>query len=629
MHQLITSTLKVGAKTAFVLLTLLATKGSAQIDHGTQNTSEYISGEAIQQDLTTLRQWILEMHPDPFAHCSILEFESTYKNACDMYLGGGSTWAAAQAVSKFCSVLHDSHTGISLNALGNYIAERHGRLSLEITTIDNRAYVIRDTQGELVPGTEIFHIAGRSARSILGSAIPLVAMEGDAQIARLRLADQFWNNLVPMFANTHGTDSVEVFIPDSLGGRKWLHIQQESPATSKSKQVPITWEWMPMENGQMLAILHIRAFQSKNTRSFERQLKKGFKAVHDYNTSEQLRGLILDLRNNTGGNVALMELLLPFIADQPVFLPHAVDIRQSAYTALAHRRDWSGLGILQRNREMSVFRKALKHTPIDTLVQIPFDQPALPHPRLLYDGPMAMLMNGLTASASVSLASWFVQSSRGKTYGEPPMGSVSGTFGNPQKRILPQTGITVNIATARYYTGRPSSWESHPLLPDHTVHWTPQDLFFHRDPVLEAAVSSFRHPLDVNTSSRSLEPDDPWWSALKNRIQEAGVFHDPFSWSTFEVSAMKILEMTHPTVIYHQEALSKLEELSDQDQSALQQMHRAAISTAVESRNASILELIPIESRTEVAAMIHPSRPEVLHFGMHNRMQCIICTPAN
>lgn len=136
---------------------------------------------------------------------------------------------------------------------------------------------------------------------------------------------------------------------------------------------------------------------------------------------------------------------------------------------------------------MKQFAKALHETPVGNTVEIPFDMPTLPNKRHHFDGETALLLDGLSASASVAFASWFIQNSIGSTFGESPMGSASGTFGNPVKRTLPQTGLTVNIATAQYFSSASHEWDSKPILPDYGVSWSANDFTNGHDPVLAAA----------------------------------------------------------------------------------------------------------------------------------------------
>jgi hypothetical protein len=73
------------------------------------------------------------------------------------------------------------------------------------------------------------------------------------------------------------------------------------------------------------------------------------------------------------------------------------------------------------------------------------------------------------------------------------MGSASGTFGNPVKRVLPHTGLTVNIATAQYFSSSSHAWDSKPILPDFPISWSELDLQKGDDPVLKAAYQWLRN----------------------------------------------------------------------------------------------------------------------------------------
>ena len=145
------------------------------------------------------------------------------------------------------------------------------------------------------------------------------------------------------------------------------------------------------------------------------------------------------------------------------------------------------------HKNFKILNQAIRNRNDEIMTFVPFESAIMPRRRLKYEGPAVMLLDGLSASASVSLAAWFVRSGRGKTIGEPPMGSISGTFGNPIRITLPSSGIQMNVATARYYTEAPIRWETRPLLPDFPVTKTIEDYVFDRDPFLERALRWLNH----------------------------------------------------------------------------------------------------------------------------------------
>ena len=166
-----------------------------------------------------------------------------------------------------------------------------------------------------------------------------------------------------------------------------------------------------------------------------------------------------------------MAELLPYLTSEAVRIPYGVQIKvsETAKSQLLKRRRGWFLRKEKYDKNLQNLNEQLGQLPLDTIAFVPFSVPITPDSRLNYNGPVALIMDGLSASASVSIASWFVRSGRGMTFGEPPMGSISGTFGNPVQIKLPESGLLVNIASARYFTQNPMQWVSLPLLPDFPV----------------------------------------------------------------------------------------------------------------------------------------------------------------
>ena len=491
------NTARFGRFTILASVLLICLSGTSQnLSTANGHSVDFLSGQSIHKDLDTLKKWIEEMHPSPFARCTEQDWNDAYTAGNAMYNGGGTHLAAAQVFSRLTNVLKDSHTCVSLKSLSDSMREKHGVLPFEITTIQNRIYAADDGNGSIETGAEIIGINGQSARMVLGTALQLVPLEGEAPIARLRLAEKFWNDLATMMIQSSPSDTLRV----QLGGLTDEHIEHPVTITRdhSSKQEPkrnksIEWKFIDHE----VACLTISSFQPNRNRQFERSLRQGFRTLKKRSRDELNSpiSLLIDIRGNAGGNVALMELLLPYLTSSPVYLPHAVSIRQSAFTKTLHRKNGFALPLRRDSKhlEMTRFSKAMRETPVGSTVEILFDIPSHPHKRLNYAGKTALLMDGLSASASVAFASWFIQSGRGSTFGESPMGSASGTFGNPVKRVLPHTGLTVNIATAQYFSSSSHAWDSKPILPDFPISWSELDLQKGDDPVLKAAYQWLRN----------------------------------------------------------------------------------------------------------------------------------------
>lgn len=452
------------------------------------------TGEQIQRDLDSLAEWILAIHPSPFVHCSSMEFESALESAKSTFAGGGTLYGAAQMAAKVCNVLKDSHTGVALQSFSDQLGAVYGHLPLEIQTVSNRLVVTSTAGDSAFIGSEIQRINGVSVRSVLGGGLALVSQEGDAALARLRMSEKLWNDIAPFSIGAEIEDSVRV---DYASGQSEILTVLDNDGikawhASRIEDQPLVWKEVQADSNVAI-VLTINHFHPENVRDFRKELKACFRHIHELQSKPNenaFSGLILDVRGNSGGHIAIMAELLPYLTDSPVALPAGVQIKASEQ---AKARWGTGrFGLIGRRsylKNLQVLKSTLSRMSLDSIAYVPFERSIQPRRSLQYQGTTALLLDGLSASATVSIASWFVRSGRGETFGEPPMGSISGTFGNPVRLILPETGLAVNVASARYFTQTPVRWESKPLLVDHPVTPSALDIQNSTDPVLLEAIN--------------------------------------------------------------------------------------------------------------------------------------------
>jgi hypothetical protein len=455
---------------------------------------DFLSGDQIQTDLDSLRAWILAVHPSPFVHCSQIEFDETWEKSRKTFEGGGTLFSEAQMVARICNTLKDSHTGLSLNSFSMQLGEIYGHVPMEVTTVQNHIMVDYVDATSQCQGAEVVAVNGVSSRSILGSALPLISQEGNAQVARLRMAEKLWNDLAPFVVGVQVGDTAFIELSDGTVEKLPIYSNEEVAQWNEGKGQEESIEWQLPESPSEPAVLIIHDFHPSNASDFKRQLRVAFRSMHRWNAKHGDLNLVLDLRGNSGGHIAVMAELLPYITVESIRIPFGAQIRTSkmAKEQLAFRRHRLGLRGHRYSINLKRMNNALYDEAGDTLLFVPFEVPIKPHRRLVHTGKVALLFDGLSASASVSIASWFIRSGRGATFGEPTMGSISGTFGNPVRYTLPESGLVVNIASARYFTQNPVRWEASPLLPDFPVNLTLSQFQLGLDPAMEAAEDWFR-----------------------------------------------------------------------------------------------------------------------------------------
>lgn len=177
---------------------------------------------------------------------------------------------------------------------------------------------------------------------------------------------------------------------------------------------------------------------------------------------EGVRGLIIDMRRNSGGNSAFGDAILARLIDGPV----------ERGVISYHHLHW---GVMQ-GLELGA--------PVLTEHWKPL-APDADRPR--FAGPVAVLTDMNTISAGEDFAATFRLTGRGLLVGEPTAGST----GTPVIFPLPGGGVGTVSSTRCVYPGR-AAFHGQGLAPDMPVAPTVAGIAAGRDEVLEAALAALK-----------------------------------------------------------------------------------------------------------------------------------------
>jgi hypothetical protein len=97
--------------------------------------------------------------------------------------------------------------------------------------------------------------------------------------------------------------------------------------------------------------------------------------------------------------------------------------------------------------------------------------------------------------------------------------------------------------------------------------------------------------------------------------------------------AQRVLEAALPwdACLAHWNARQDSLESADISEEALQASMadvRRELAACRQQRKRDIRAALPEQLRTTYDDMAQPERPAVLHFGLHNRMECVVCKPS-
>jgi hypothetical protein len=343
-------------------------------------------------------------------------------------------------VTLLNSKIKDGHTMmLPGEAAVNYHNKNSRFMPLYIITIDNRLFVKMNCSSStaLKDGDEILSINGVSTTEIMQQLLTRQIRDGlNETYPHWILSNYFKEYFSFSFGHPPGflikykneytaaaQTTIDALSKDSIKFYKKLKYstginKTPGPSTGSAGQGII----LSIDNERKTATLTIKSFDSKILKSeyqqnFEHTITDAFKQIQD----NKIQNLILDIRNNQGGDFEPGRLLLSYLlTNQIEFLGNS-------------------------NEQRTIIPKANG-----------------------YRGKLYMLINGGTFSVSGIVSSYVEETKRGIFTGEETAGNKNILSGNPITKSLPNTKIECQISTQKFVINNTNN-DGHGVIPAHYI----------------------------------------------------------------------------------------------------------------------------------------------------------------
>lgn len=448
-----------------------------------ERTVEKVCAEYLVNDLNELEEKLLLVHPDAYAYCGKTAFDEALKKAREFYSEDRTLIEHAQNLNRFIHVVEDSHMSIHVFRLMlESCGSESGFLPLYIQPIDGKFYVEKDFIGGPPVGSEIISVGNLSMTELHLLAKAWSSDEGSVVPASNEAAPyyytptQFFANptqqvgdlLKIVFRNEDKLDSIAVKLTDLKNYRK---IRKEYFNSSR-KNIEAKFF---LNQGK--AILTIHSFSPPPFQNDYKKIRKFFQATRELG----IRDVAIDVRDNPGGSSAMVEYLCSFVMPNGLNTPSNIiwktsdysyeiisKFRQKHFPRFTEKR-------FKRNEDMYQYYQ-LSQTPLEELDTAFFSIPQRQRREHVYNGSLAVFMNGNTVSAACDFAQLLQGNHRAVLIGTPCNATANGTWGNVATIELGETGILISIPTIRYNYNNTFSYSRIPILPNIPLEKSLEDL---------------------------------------------------------------------------------------------------------------------------------------------------------
>lgn len=415
-----------------------------------------IDPELLKKDFTFLNEALLQEHGGLFRYQDkkeLIQLSDSLFRTLDHPM---NQFEFGTLVRFFLSSLKDGHTGTKLpSELMQYYAEHVRMFPIQLYFMDERAFVLCSEFSELAAGTELLSIDGKTVNDIRKILFRYLPSDGSIETKK------YWTlnrDAFPfLYAWVFGEKSGYTITYKTQTGLvenmllKADFIKESCISTGYGNGRYLQLDY---KSGN-IAVLTIRTFSSERLRQtnedFVRFLQLSFKEIQN----KKVKKLIVDLRNNGGGDDQYGALLYSYLTNKPF-----------NYFA----------SIESNTKKLAIS----DHPGLDV------QQPSMDN----FKGKVLFLINGLSFSTASDICAIAKSDNRGKFVGEETGGGYYGnTSGETFRTTLPNSKINIAIPKYKYSNAvKKAKYDDRGIIPDYVVLPSISDIIIGKDVQLEYAL---------------------------------------------------------------------------------------------------------------------------------------------
>ncbi|MFD1140756.1 S41 family peptidase [Larkinella insperata] len=446
--------------------------------------AQTLNPEQLQADFVRFQTALNEVHPEPYRYTPKPVFDSLFA-ATQAQLDRPMTQQEFYVTMvPLLVALKDGHIKwIPAGQDEHYPFSTSKLFPLNLYWVENRAWVVGSYGSESIPnGAEVLQINGKPVRDVIQDLLPKMTFaDGNTVNGKYEDLNDFFSGYYATFIAAPDAHEVQyrwakeektVTLPS-------VTLDQIRRYQEKHKSAPQKPFRLTFTEDRNAAVMTIERFwDDKKEQDYARFLRESFRELRE----KRVENLVLDLRNNEGGEEKYGVLLYQYLALKPFRYYDYIRVRQKkAYSfpawspKLYQRFKWL---VVRKRGNGYVFTKqaGLKRQKSK---------------REAFRGKLAVLVNGASFSVTTELAARvhadqraiFIGQETGGGYG----GDNSGIFAITQ---LPHSKIDLGIGMFGFHMANlPTTIKpGQGIIPDHIVVPTVDDMLTGNDPVLKKAL---------------------------------------------------------------------------------------------------------------------------------------------
>ena len=408
-----------------------------------RSESGLLSKEQAQFDINAMVYGLSQVHPDMFSVCRQDDFFKAINQSLQTLPDSISTVDLYMKISPVVSMIGDGHTSLKF-PFNDLFTNELRRLPLAAKVNSDKSVICNASIDSIIPaGARILSINGIGSEKIIDSMLPYAS--GEKEFTKVGMIDHLFSALYEVmypaesytieYITKHGDHTMSTVLPaltyDEIVGRM--------PSRRRSdKSEPYSYT---VDKIHDVAILDFKSCVNPS------KMKAFAESLFSELRSEEINNLIIDVRENGGGNSEVGDILLQYISPIPFEQMEKSLVRITPLTRKLMGNDFAPL--------------------MFALYDTAEDEYSLPRSvdANHYNGNVYILTSNRTFSSGSSFAWTFKECGAGIVIGEET-GGMNVSFGDIVYYRLPVSGIYCSISYKRFWQFKADEDDIHGTLPD-------------------------------------------------------------------------------------------------------------------------------------------------------------------
>lgn len=409
-------------------------------------SSGNLSKEQAQFDIEALMYTLNQVHPNIFAVCGQAELMGAVNEAIKSLPDSVSPVELYRLVAPVVSMIGDGHTTLAFpyNSFFTYETER---MPVFVSVMSDNTLECTSSLDSIIPrGAKILSINGMKSADILESMMKFVS--GEKRHYKLSQLDYPFQALYMMlypakeYAVEYLPKGSKKAWTHTFPSVKWEEIRKRCPSTGKGgRHDAYSFE---IDRKNNVAVMDFRSFDKPE------RMKQFADSMFTALRNEGIGNLIIDVRNNSGGNSNVGDVLLRYISPVPFDQIDKMFVKVTPTTA-----------------------KLMGDTSIPQMLKFHTSSPSeFIQPRSAeeghYNGNVYLLTSNKTFSSAGLFAWTFKECGVGKVIGEET-GGMGVHFGDILGYELPVSKLFCSVSYKRFWQMNADENNNHGTIPDVAV----------------------------------------------------------------------------------------------------------------------------------------------------------------